>query len=156
MSRCLLDTNILLRNVDAAHPHHPPARAALRELTARGTALCITPQNLIEYWAVATRPPAANGLGLAPVQAAGDIANFKVAFELLPDVPAIFGEWERITVAYGVVGKQSHDARLVAVMKAHGIAEILTFNADDFQRYAVGEGIAIVDPHSVVAPSTTA
>jgi predicted nucleic acid-binding protein len=117
--------------------------------------LCITPQNLIEYWAVATRPPAANGLGLTSVQAAGDIANFKVAFELLPDVPAIFGEWERIAASYGVVGKRSHDARLVAVMKTHGIPEILTFNVDDFRRYAAGEGIAIVDPRSVVAPLTT-
>ncbi len=36
---------------------------------------------------------------------------------------------------YRVSGKNAHDARLVAVMKPHGITRILTFNAADFARY---------------------
>ena len=35
-----------------------------------------------------------------------------------------------------VSGVQVHDARLAAVMKAHGIARIVTFNASDFDRFA--------------------
>jgi predicted nucleic acid-binding protein len=38
-----------------------------------------------------------------------------------------------------------HDARLAAVMLAHGVNHILTFNVDDFRRYP---GI-VVDPRHV-------
>jgi predicted nucleic acid-binding protein len=132
---------------------HSTARQALQQLTSTGAALCITPQNLIEFWAVATRPLSANGLGLQPGQAAAEVTNFKAAFSLLPDTPAIFTEWERIAALYIVCGKQAHDARLVAVMKVHGVGRILTFNAGDFARYAAGEGITVVDPNGVAASS---
>jgi predicted nucleic acid-binding protein len=78
--------------------------------------------------------------------------TFKTALQLLPDMPAIFTHWERIVVTYGVQGKQAHDARLVAVMKAHGINQLLTFNVGDFAPFASGEGITVVDPAAAVAP----
>jgi predicted nucleic acid-binding protein len=46
-------------------------------------------------------------------------------------------------VTHGVSGKTTHDARLVAAMIANRITHILTFNADDFARYA---GIKVVHP----------
>ncbi len=148
----LVDSNILLRAVEAGHPLQVVARQALHQLTTAGAALYIAPQNLIEFWAVATRPVAANGLGLTPAQAATEVANFKTAFLLLPEAPTVFPEWERIAALYNVIGKQAHDARLVAVMKAHGVARIVTFNTADFSRYAAGEGIAVVDPAGVAVP----
>jgi predicted nucleic acid-binding protein len=48
--------------------------------------------------------------------------------------------------AYKVSGKNTHDARLVASMRAHGIAGILTFNVQDFARY---EEIEALHPDSV-------
>jgi len=68
------------------------------------------------------------------------------------ETQAIFTEWDRIAVLYNVCGKQGHDARLVAVMKVHGIGQILTFNIGDFSRYAAGESITVVDPAGVVVP----
>jgi hypothetical protein len=35
----------------------------------------------------------------------------------------------------GVSGIQVHDARMVAAMRVHGIANLLTLNAKDFRRY---------------------
>jgi predicted nucleic acid-binding protein len=127
------------------------ARQALHDLTAAGVALLVAPQNLIEFWAVATRPLAANGLDLTPAQAATEIGNFKAAFRLLPDSAAIFTEWERLAATYAVRGKQAHDTRLVAVMKAHGVGRILTFNAGDFSRFA-GEGVSTVSPAAGTVP----
>ena len=66
---CLIDTNVLLRSVEGGQPMHATAHQALQQLTKAGVALCITPQNLIEFWVVATRPLAANGLGLTPEEA---------------------------------------------------------------------------------------
>jgi predicted nucleic acid-binding protein len=127
------------------------ARLALQELTVAGASLHVAAQNLIEFWVVATRPVSSNGLGLTPAQAATEVNNFKAACQLLPDSPVIFAEWERLVMTYHVEGKQAHDARLVGVMKAHGIGKILTFNAADFNRFVAGEGITIVDPNVVAA-----
>ena len=40
-----------------------------------------------------------------------------------------------------VSGVQVHDARLAAVMKAHGIARIVTFNVADFTRFPEIEAV---------------
>lgn len=52
----LIDTNVLLRRVEPGHSQYQEARTALNILTARNERLCITPQNLIEFRAVVTRP----------------------------------------------------------------------------------------------------
>jgi predicted nucleic acid-binding protein len=54
----------------------------------------------------------------------------------VPDSDDIYLEWRRLVVTHGVSGKKAHDARLVAAMTVNGITHILTFNADDFAKYA--------------------
>jgi predicted nucleic acid-binding protein len=54
----LADTNVLLRSLYPEHPQCAAAERALGTLRERGVRLCIAPQNLIEFWAVATRPRA--------------------------------------------------------------------------------------------------
>jgi hypothetical protein len=61
----LLDTNILLRYARAADPDFATVAVALNTLHANGEVLCVVPQNIYEFWPVATRPTAANGLGLS-------------------------------------------------------------------------------------------
>ena len=63
MSSYLVDTNILLRSADRSHPSSTSATNAIEILLRRGEQLYITPQNLIEFWNVATRPREKNGLG---------------------------------------------------------------------------------------------
>ena len=46
-------------------------------------------------------------------------------------------------LAHNVAGKKVHDAHLVAMMQAHSIRSILTFNEADFKRYP---GIAMLNP----------
>jgi len=130
----LLDTNVLLR---LAQPHHPSAHVAARALRALrigGETLHITQQNIVEFWAVATRPIAANGLGFSTEQATAEVDALKRLFALLPELP-IQGAWERLVTDHRVSGKNAHDARLVAAMVVHGIQSILTFNVQDFLRY---------------------
>lgn|SRR2546429_8882528 len=142
----LIDTNILLRLVQKTSPLHTAAREAVLTLRKQGEELCIIPQNLIEFWAVATRPVADNGLGLSIDQAAREIRKLKRFFRLQPDTPTIFSEWGNLVIQHQVSGKQAHDTRLVAAMKAHNLTYILTFNTDDFKRFS---GITAVDPKSV-------
>ena len=52
--------------------------------------------------------------------------------------------------ALAVVGKQVHDARLVAVCHVHRVTHLLTFNVSHFSRPAsFGPGVVVVDPVSV-------
>jgi hypothetical protein len=86
----LLDMNLLTRMTRAHDPQSGVARAAIQVLFSRGERLIVVPQNLYEFWAVATRlpgpPPAgANGLGMTPAQAGHWLRFFRRRFTLLPD-----------------------------------------------------------------------
>jgi len=142
-----VDTNVLLRSIDDEHVAQPIAKNALFALRDRGEILSIFPQNLIEFWAVATRSVTNNGLGLSIASPEEDIASLKTLFALLPDTPKIFSEWERIVLQYRVSGKQAHDARLVAAMRVHKLTHLLTFNTGDFKRFTA---ITAVTPQTVL------
>ncbi|HSQ25088.1 MAG TPA: PIN domain-containing protein [Pyrinomonadaceae bacterium] len=141
-----VDTNILLRSIEDGHVAQPIAQNGLFGLRDRGEILSIFPQNLVEFWAVATRPIANNGLGWSVDRAKQELANLKNLFVVVADTEAILAEWERLVVLHRVIGKQSHDARLVAAMLVHGVTNLLTFNADDFKRY---DEITVVNPQDV-------
>ncbi len=126
---------------------HGGALTAVKNLFADGHDLCLTPQNLIEFWNVATRPVANNGLGWTTAQTEADVAGLEAEFTILPDSAAIYPEWRRLAAAYSVVGKQVHDTRLVAAMHVHKITNLLTFNTDDFKRFT---DIVLIDPATVL------
>jgi predicted nucleic acid-binding protein len=142
----LIDTNVLLRLVQDSHLMHDKAADSIRKLLAANEDLFIIPQNLIEFWAVATRPANYNGLGLTIDEAEQELSRLKSIFTLRPDTATIFPEWENLVKLHKVAGRQAHDARIVAAMLAHGIKNLLTFNTDDFKRYAE---IAIRDPENI-------
>ena len=145
--KCLVDTNILLRLVQKNSPMHLDTQRAILKLKKQGEFLCIIPQNIIEFWAVATRPLDKNGLGLSINQAEEESEKLKKIFMLELDTPQIFTEWKSLVIKYQVMGKQVHDARLAAAMLAHNITHLLTFNVDDFKRFS---DIVVVDPRSIV------
>ena len=121
-------------------------------LRLRNQPLHIGPQNLYEFWVVATRPATQNGLGLTPGQTDTEIARFTSWFAVLSDDPRILPLWRRLVVQHQVIGKSGHDARLVAAMIVHGIDQLLTFNKADFARY---QQITVISPQDVVgAPPT--
>jgi predicted nucleic acid-binding protein len=146
----LLDTNILGRLANTADPRHAVAVHAVTELHRRGEVLHVTAQNLIEFRSFATRPKAVNGLGLSAVDAEAKAAGFEGMFALLAETPDIYPAWKSLVGALGIIGKQVHDARLVAVGHVHAVTHLLTFNVADFVRMAgVGPGIVVVDPATV-------
>ncbi len=51
----LLDTNILLRFSEPKDPQHEAVRSAVTTIRLSGEPCMIVPQNLVEFWAVATR-----------------------------------------------------------------------------------------------------
>jgi predicted nucleic acid-binding protein len=142
----LVDTNVVLRWMQPHDPLSPVATAAIDQLRRKGELVHLSAQNVIELWSVATRPQGVNGLGLSPAQVAMEVDRIEALFSVLDDVPGIYRHWRRLVQSCTVSGRQVHDARLVAVMLAHGVNQILTFNTDDFRRYP---GIVVVSPHDV-------
>ncbi len=149
-----VDTNVLLRSTDIGDVAQPVAEAAMVTVRRSGESLSIFPQNLIEFWAVATRPLRSNGLGLSIAQAETQLNNLKSMFRLLDDTPDIYNEWERIVLQYQVAGKQAHDARLVAAMRVHNLSHLLTFNTSDFHRFPFITAINPKDIHDGMDTST--
>jgi hypothetical protein len=119
--RFLIDTGILLRLIDT------------------------------ELWNVATRPQANNGLNLPPATVS---QLFQQAIEpfctIVTEPMSLPAEFRRLLLQYSVVGKQVHDARLVAMMLAVQVENILTLNEQDFRRYEP-EGITVFTPATVIA-----
>lgn len=124
----LVDSNILVFLASIQSPVHQQTWDVIRELKRRGEALHIIAQNLIEFWAVATRPVNYRGLGMNSAQAQTEITRIKSLFTLLPDDPAIYPEWEKLVVRHDVAGKNVHDARIAAAMTVHGLTTLLTAN----------------------------
>ena len=112
----LVDTNVLMRLIVLKDPLSQTARTAVDALQEDRACLLVAPQNLIEFWAVATRPVEANGLGLSVEKAAEEVTRFEAAFRLADEPPDLFRRWRQLVEAHRVKGKQVHDARLVAVM----------------------------------------
>ena len=131
--RWLVDTNVLLRSAQTSHPVYDDVARSVSILASRRDELHVVAQNLIEFFAVATRPIVNNGLGLSIAQTEVEISRLKNLFALVPDTPEIFSEWERIVLQYQVSGMQVHDARLVAAMKVHGLSNLLTFDCRRLQ-----------------------
>lgn len=143
----LLDTNILCRLANAFDPDYPTAFAAIMELHRQNERLFVTGQNFVEFRNFATRPKSANGLGATTQEAAAIAEQFERNFSLLPETPDIFPAWKTLVSTVGVIGKQVHDARLVAVCHAHQIDQLLTFNVGHFTRLATfGPPLTILDP----------
>jgi predicted nucleic acid-binding protein len=146
----LLDTNLLVRLANGADSQHPIALQAVLRLHRRGEVLHVTPQVMIEFRNVATRPAAQNGLGLSTVDAETQASGYEQSFPLLADTPDIYPAWKSLVQAGGVIGKQVHDARIVAVCRVHSITNLLTFNVAHITRLASLEpGLTVVDPSSV-------
>ena len=146
----LIDTTILVRLANSGDVHHAVAARAVLELHRRGEVLHVTPQVMVEFRNVATRPLAANGAGLSIVDAEAHAATFEARFSLLAETPDIYPAWKALVSALGVIGKQVHDARLVAICHVHAVTHVLTFNVAHFVRLAgFGPAVVVVDPATV-------
>jgi predicted nucleic acid-binding protein len=148
--RILADTNILARLAQPAHAHHLIALGAMAALDAAGHELIIVPQVLYEFWVVCTRPLSDNGLEMTPSGALSELLQAQRFFTLLLDERGIYARWQELVASTQTRGKSAHDARLAAAMDRHGLTHILTFNGQNFNRFAA---VTVLEPaQTAVSP----
>lgn len=143
----IIDTSVITRTIHNGNEQQQVAIDSLSKLRTQNETLCVVPQNLVEFWAVATRPVASNGLGLTIEEAESEILQIKLHFVLKTEDETLFENWENLVKNYRVIGKTTHDARIVAAMQSHKITNLLTFNVSDFKRYS--DIINIFDPKEI-------
>jgi predicted nucleic acid-binding protein len=146
MTSYLLDTNIILRFADTHSSEYEIINNAIFQILLQGGQCFITPQVLIEFWVVATRPVAVNGLGWTPEETERAVQMLLNQFEWLEETPDIFRLWLSLATTHKISGKRTHDLRIQAVVLAHNISHILTLNPKDF---VTVEGITIIHPNSI-------
>lgn len=142
----LVDTGILLRSFVRTEPSYAAIRRSYRDLRASGEELVTTVQNIAEFSNVSTRPTSARGGYGLPVPKIDLRIRFieRLCRRLYEDEQS-YGIWRRLVAQHGISGVSVHDARLVSIMLANQIHQILTFNDRDFRRFEP-EGIVILSP----------
>lgn len=138
----VVDTNVLLAATDRSRDHHEAATRFLNEDVRR---LAVTPQIVREYLAVASRPVAVNGLGLSGEAAVANVQELLEGMEVLTEGPATTTSLMDLVVTGPSVGKQVHDANVVAVALAHRAASIVTDNSRHFARFAHQVAVEEID-----------
>src|SRR2546427_6304966 len=119
IASCLVDTNILLRITRRSDPQHKVVDTALARLAGEGATLHYTHQNIAELWNAMTRPIARNGLGLTAADAEREVQAIESGMSLLADSEAVYREWRKIVVQYGVSGGQGDDDLVAAADDRH-------------------------------------
>lgn len=140
--KVLVDTNVLLREIETASPMHVTAVSAINKLRSQGATLCLVSQNFYELWV------AVNGLGKSITEATATLTQLAATFTVLDDTPTVRKHWQQLVSTHAVSGKNAHDARLVAAMLAQGLTHLLTFNDADFRRFTA---VSVITPAGVLA-----
>ena len=76
-----------------------------------------------------------NGFGLSQAEALGNVRALRGRLRFLDESEKVFDALANLLDAVPCVGKQIHDANLVATASAHGIGAITTQNVSDFTRF---------------------
>lgn len=142
----LVDTNCAMRRVITNDPDHARIKHSVDTLILSGASLVVTPQILIKFHALATRPVEANGLGLSNLEANEEAKVMETIFPVLEETAAIYSKWRLLLANYDVRGRQAFDARLVAVMLANDVTHILTANASHFRKFTE---ITVIEPFDI-------
>jgi predicted nucleic acid-binding protein len=145
----LIDSNVLVYALFAQRDEHAASLALLESARDRGAELAVAPQNLAEFYSVVTNPRRVS-TPLSASAASAEVAKFATLPGLrLLTVPAdIVSRWQALLVRYPVTGRAFYGVQLVAVMLAHAIRRIYTFDRKDFVRFTELE---LLTP-AVVAP----
>jgi predicted nucleic acid-binding protein len=133
--RVMLDTNVLLAATDKGRAEHRDALTILNEWAAGDTTLCTSGQILREYLAVATRPAEQNGLGLEPADAVSNMRAIRERAAFLAEDATVADRLQGLLTDVECIGKQVHDANVIATMLAHGVGMVVTMNVEDFARF---------------------
>lgn len=134
VARAFVDTNILLRAFHNTFPEHGQVRTLFDQMLDDDYEMWISRQVIREYLVQATHPrtfvePLTIQTVLHQVQ-----GIMKVCY-VADDTRDVTTNLMMLLKDYPTLGKQVHDANIVATMLAYDIDTLLTLNVDDLKRF---------------------
>jgi predicted nucleic acid-binding protein len=135
VERTFVDTNILIFAHLSLSPFHRAAITRLQELDSGGAELWISRQILREYLSAMTKPGVLTGSIPIP-SLLSDVRYFTARFRIAEDGPAVTNNLLTLTETIPLLGKQVHDANIIATMQAYDISKLITHNTADFTRFS--------------------
>jgi predicted nucleic acid-binding protein len=129
-----VDTNILLRAVLSQMHQHGEVDTLLKDTIREGAELWISGQIIREFIVQATHPRTlAQPLSIEDV--VQEIEAIKPLFQIADETAVVRAQLLEILQQYPTIGKQVHDANLIATMLAYGIDTLITLKTADFKRF---------------------
>ena len=132
----LVDTNILVYRADRDSAFHGPSANLIRQGLKGDIPLCISPQNLTEFYAVMTSPKRVTN-PITPEDARLEInkylqsKNIRKIYQTADVLPKLL----ELLRKYPPQGQQIFDLQLVATMLIHNVTLLYTFNRKHFEHY---------------------
>ena len=142
-AKAFVDTNVLLRAIHHTLPNHLEANALIYQMWDNDVELWISRQVIREYLVQVTHP---NTFRVPETLAdiMEDIANIRSLFRIADETHETTEQLLKLLQKYPTVGKQVHDANIVATMLVNGIDTLLTINVADMKRFSAE--ITIISP----------
>ena len=140
----LLDSNVLVYAYYKQAPQYAACRALLEQAQTPDAGLCVSPQNLAEFYAIVTNPrrvtqPRTTAEALVLVAELLALPGLS-----LLSIPAdVVDRWSDLVRQHPLTGSKVYDAQIVATMFGNGVTRIYTHNAADFRRF---NGIKVITP----------
>ena len=132
----LLDTNILVYAADETSPFHQSA-VALREKGLRNEiSLCICPQVLNEFFAIATNPRRVSS-PRTQKEAILEMEKYfhsKNILKIYPG-PEIIDRIIDLLKRHEITKQEIFDLQLVATMLSNNVTRLYTYNQEDFYKF---------------------
>lgn len=125
MSRCFVDTNILVYAIDRDSQYHDWARRLLEGPQPNVT----SSKNLSEYYAVVTKGDTPL---LSPEDALADITAFRAMLEVYYPNEMSNQYLTELITTHRPKGLLIHDMEIAAIALANGVDTIATINTKDF------------------------
>lgn len=127
-----LDTNVLLAALVPSRPSHAAAIRVLDGALGQGH---VNGQVLREMLVVSTRPVEVNGLGQDLAIALRNVGLILRRVRFLAEGREVPTRLRALIDESACLGKQIHDANVVATMLVHGVPTLVTGNPKHFARF---------------------
>lgn len=132
----LVDTNILVYRADQDSAFHEPSVNLIRQGLKGDIPLCVSPQNLTEFYAVITSPKRVTN-PITPEDARSEINKYLQSKNIrkIYQTADILPKFLELIRKYPPQGQQIFDLQLVATMLIHNVTLLYTFNRKHFEHY---------------------
>lgn len=128
----LFDTNVLVYAADSSAPQHTQAKA-LRDSVETGRLRgVVTPQILLEFFAVVTGTRVSSPR--SPAVALSEITSLAQVFEILPTPADLIDRVDALAVHVSVKGPEIYDLAIAATALQSGVAVVYTYDLGVFGR----------------------